>query len=314
MIKALKDEDDYVRGSAAYAIGKIGDGRAVEPLIEALEDEYSDVREQAAEALGEIDWQPKDDVERAYYLIAIEQWDKLVKLGEPAVEPLTGALKDEDWHVCERVTGALGKIKEAISKETNQELAALVEGQATFKTTPKEQELKKVKNVLDPWRSTNTRIVYFTNKRINIVEMDKGLLKDIKDKTNRQGMLTLSVIVLAIGIGLIRLGGLAGSLVISTIGGVLIGLAILLDLRSMRVSSPSSGKEWTYTIDYSDIKKVLLKRKAFVPLVLRPTGPYASLVLEIKDRRNANFVFQRAEFDDVSSLLTRLLPDRVEIK
>jgi len=50
-------------------------------------------------ALEMIAWQPKDDVEKAYYLIAKKHWDELVKLGEPAVEPLIEALKDEDRDV-----------------------------------------------------------------------------------------------------------------------------------------------------------------------------------------------------------------------
>ena len=44
LIRALKDEDIYVRRSAAEALGKIGDKRAVGPLIEALKDEYSYVQ------------------------------------------------------------------------------------------------------------------------------------------------------------------------------------------------------------------------------------------------------------------------------
>jgi HEAT repeat protein len=68
----------------------------VEGLIEALKDEYSDVQGSAAEALEKIAWQPKDDIEKAYYLIVKNQWDKLVKLGEPALGPLIEALKNED--------------------------------------------------------------------------------------------------------------------------------------------------------------------------------------------------------------------------
>lgn len=54
MIKALKDGDYSVRISAAVALGKIGDKRAVGPLIEALEDEESYVRRAVAEALERI--------------------------------------------------------------------------------------------------------------------------------------------------------------------------------------------------------------------------------------------------------------------
>ena len=43
-----------VRGGAAEALGKIGDARAVEPLIQALKDKDDDVRRNAAEALGKI--------------------------------------------------------------------------------------------------------------------------------------------------------------------------------------------------------------------------------------------------------------------
>jgi len=54
LIEALKDSDEYVRGGAAHALGKIGDKRAVEPLIEALKDSDEYVRKGAAHALGKI--------------------------------------------------------------------------------------------------------------------------------------------------------------------------------------------------------------------------------------------------------------------
>jgi HEAT repeat protein len=38
LIERLKDKDSYVRRSVAEALGKIGDSRAVEALIEALKD------------------------------------------------------------------------------------------------------------------------------------------------------------------------------------------------------------------------------------------------------------------------------------
>ncbi|MCJ7471087.1 HEAT repeat domain-containing protein [Candidatus Bathyarchaeota archaeon] len=150
LIKALKDEDFHVRIEAAEALGKIGDERAVEPLIEALKDKYDKdrgvrmiaaralgeigepavgpliealkdkdnyVRRDAAGALGEISWQPKDDVEKAYYLIAKEQWDELVKLGKPAVEPLIEALKDKYWPVQSGAARVLGKIGDARAVE-----------------------------------------------------------------------------------------------------------------------------------------------------------------------------------------------------
>lgn len=44
----------YARAAAARALGRIGDLRALEPLIAALDDENADVRSSAAGALGDI--------------------------------------------------------------------------------------------------------------------------------------------------------------------------------------------------------------------------------------------------------------------
>jgi HEAT repeat protein len=56
LVKSLnyRRKDSHVRWRAAGALGKIGDSRAVEPLIAALKDENSRVRQYAAEALRKI--------------------------------------------------------------------------------------------------------------------------------------------------------------------------------------------------------------------------------------------------------------------
>lgn len=51
---AMQNEHWEVRKNAAHALGKVGDKRAVEPLIAALGDEYGDVRWTSAESLGKI--------------------------------------------------------------------------------------------------------------------------------------------------------------------------------------------------------------------------------------------------------------------
>jgi len=84
--EALKDEDEYVRGRATSALGSIGDPRAVEALKEALKDEDEYVRRSVAWALGSIG-------------------------GTRAVEALEEALKDEDDSVRMVVTRALEEIK-----------------------------------------------------------------------------------------------------------------------------------------------------------------------------------------------------------
>ena len=51
---ASKDEDRWVREAAAESLGRIGDPRAVDHLIESLKDDHYGVRWRAAQALGKI--------------------------------------------------------------------------------------------------------------------------------------------------------------------------------------------------------------------------------------------------------------------
>jgi HEAT repeat protein len=53
-IAALKDRDWQVRSNAAEALGKLGDARAVEPLIASLKDQEAPVQVEAAVALGKL--------------------------------------------------------------------------------------------------------------------------------------------------------------------------------------------------------------------------------------------------------------------
>jgi len=52
LVVALKDSDPMIRGSAAEALGKIGDRRVLEPLTQALKDTNAEVRNKVAEALN----------------------------------------------------------------------------------------------------------------------------------------------------------------------------------------------------------------------------------------------------------------------
>jgi HEAT repeat protein len=111
LIAALGDTTNPdVREKAAYALGKIGDGRAVEPLIAALGDTDSDVRKKAAEALEQLNWQPEPNETGAVYWIIKGRWNKCVQLATVAVQPLIAALGDTAWRVREKAAYALGKI------------------------------------------------------------------------------------------------------------------------------------------------------------------------------------------------------------
>ena len=114
LIKALRyRKDEGVRQAAAEVLGKIGDPRAVEPLIAALKDAEWIVREAAAKALGKI-----GDTRAVEPLIAAlkdqNSWaraaaaESLGKIGDPrAVELLIATLKDKDSGVRKAAAKAL---------------------------------------------------------------------------------------------------------------------------------------------------------------------------------------------------------------
>jgi HEAT repeat protein len=125
LIQALKHQDYLIRKEAARALKGVGDGRAVNPLIESLEyqswqDDHailSSVRENSADALGYI-----GDKRAVNSLILAMRNDPdeevrwkaasaLGKIGDSkAVEPLIEAIYDYDWNVRKQAANALGII------------------------------------------------------------------------------------------------------------------------------------------------------------------------------------------------------------
>ncbi|MHC1604814.1 MAG: HEAT repeat domain-containing protein [Candidatus Methanofastidiosia archaeon] len=115
LIRALEDEDQYVREGAAWVLGEIGDEKTVESLIPALSDEKWEVRNKAAEALRKI---PNERaVEPLGQALSDEKWEvrekvieALCNIGRPAVKLLIRALKNKDSYVSKKATEALGEI------------------------------------------------------------------------------------------------------------------------------------------------------------------------------------------------------------
>ena len=87
LVTALQDNEPWVRGNAAEALGKIGDKLIIPYLIKALGDKNTLVRATAAEALGQF----SDD---------------------HSTEVLIRALKDEDWNVRFNAVKSLGQKKD----------------------------------------------------------------------------------------------------------------------------------------------------------------------------------------------------------
>jgi hypothetical protein len=143
--RVFRGRDSCVRIAAAWALGEIGDERAVEPLISALGDKISDVREAAASALGKIGdkaipalvfhlqdwytgnhvanvldafgWQPITDEEKVHYLVAKRKVDELKQMWNITKQVLLKDVESNDYRVIKNVVYALlsmGKIGELI--------------------------------------------------------------------------------------------------------------------------------------------------------------------------------------------------------
>jgi HEAT repeat protein len=116
LLAALRDDDAIIRGVAALALGELGDARAVEPLLAALSDNDAYFRGSAAFALGKL-----SDTRAVEPLLAAlgdddawVRWSAAGALGElgdtRAVEPLLVALHDHDEVVREHAAVALGEL------------------------------------------------------------------------------------------------------------------------------------------------------------------------------------------------------------
>ncbi len=105
LIAALDDKDSVVRLRAAWALGRIGDERAVGKLVSTLRDGDWSVRMRAADALGTLRAHPATDA--LLPLLRDENADvrrhvigALTKIADPAAAGRLGdTLKDADWRV-----------------------------------------------------------------------------------------------------------------------------------------------------------------------------------------------------------------------
>jgi len=125
-------------------LGDIGDLRTVEPLIKVLQYHDStdpgsssstsygrlgpkEVRKGAADALDKLGWKPETDEQRASYIIAKEDWDALVELGEAAAKPLVEAIKWDNGGLVGYGTPGKGGIEETLKRIGDSAVEVLTE-------------------------------------------------------------------------------------------------------------------------------------------------------------------------------------------
>jgi len=109
VIKDLKHDDWRVRWNTVLHLGETGDIRAVEPLAAALKDEDPDVQWVAAYSLERISKPAVPALMAALkdYVSAEPAGAALVRIGEPAVGPLTVLFDDENADVRARAVRVL---------------------------------------------------------------------------------------------------------------------------------------------------------------------------------------------------------------
>jgi len=111
LVKALDDDNASIRQGAAMSLGKLGDARAIGPLIRLLVDEWL-VRVKAIAALvtiGEPAVKPLlKALENDHSLIRAGAVESLGEIGDSrAIEPLVKALADENLAVRSSAAGVL---------------------------------------------------------------------------------------------------------------------------------------------------------------------------------------------------------------
>jgi len=106
----MTDESNEVRWVAALALGEIGDKRSIPSLLASLQDEDRYVRYGSVKALEQIGWSAQTDQDRAYYYIALQEWDAIKKMGKSATGPLIALFKDPHPAMRAQITGILGSI------------------------------------------------------------------------------------------------------------------------------------------------------------------------------------------------------------
>jgi HEAT repeat protein len=112
LVSAMSDSDDAVRAAAARGLADAPASATSEAaLLAGMGGAGREGRRAAAEALQARGWQPGDDIQRALFLVAMENPLGAEALGEAAVESLCVALLDGGhYYLCETAAECLGRL------------------------------------------------------------------------------------------------------------------------------------------------------------------------------------------------------------
>ncbi|MGH7499327.1 MAG: HEAT repeat domain-containing protein, partial [Gemmatimonadales bacterium] len=121
LLRGLDDPDDEVRAKSATALGRLGDRRAVGPLLDRmLADPAPFVRARIANALGGFG--DSDVTDRLVHALGDPAWwvrvrsvEALERIGPPAERPLIVALDSEDAEIRGRAAVTLERLGSAVT-------------------------------------------------------------------------------------------------------------------------------------------------------------------------------------------------------
>jgi HEAT repeat protein len=105
-----RDRALEVRWAAVLALGEIGSPGAIPALVPLIRDPNRYIRNGAATALGRLGWQPSDETDTAYLMIAHQDWESVRHLGGAALLPLQDLLRDDDPDTRVKIVSILGTI------------------------------------------------------------------------------------------------------------------------------------------------------------------------------------------------------------
>ena len=110
LLSCLKDTECEVQEAAAAALIYFGDRGKISVLTPLLKAKQSSVRWLAAKVLESMSWSPNSDQERALLYVSRGELDRLVDMGEVAVEALGLMLGDDFYYKRQAAVETLGRI------------------------------------------------------------------------------------------------------------------------------------------------------------------------------------------------------------
>ncbi|MDP3563588.1 MAG: HEAT repeat domain-containing protein, partial [Methanoregula sp.] len=110
------DAVSEVRWAATLALGDIGSLEAIPELVRLLRDDNRYIRYGAAASLVKLDWQPDEEADRIYQLIAFQDWDAVRKYGSAATRPLMDIFRDNDPATRSAIISLMGELGDTHSR------------------------------------------------------------------------------------------------------------------------------------------------------------------------------------------------------